>query len=109
MSVGQQLLQGLEPKRTGETINYAVDFANVLASGVTLSTAANWVATVKSGTDASPSSIVSGSASISGTKSVQAITAGTDGVVYYLKVSVTTSDSQTLEELVTLEVQDKES
>ena len=93
-----------------EIRNLAFDFQNLLASGVTLSTASDWVATVKSGTDATPSDIVSGSASISGTKSIQTIdaTAGEEGVTYWLRAVVTTSDSQTLSLIGTLTIDSAE-
>ena len=82
-------------KHTSETISQVFDFISLLAIGETLSTA-SVAATVYSGTDASPSSIISGSASISGTKVTQLITGGTLGVTYSLVCTVTTSASQTL-------------
>ena len=82
-------------KTTGETVNSTFDFTSRLALAETLSTA-SVTATTYSGTDASPSAIVSGSASISGAVVTQAITAGTEGVTYLLQCSVTTSASQTL-------------
>lgn len=85
----------LEPKQVGETRSYSVNFADVLPLAVTISTQAV-TATVLSGTDASPSSIISGSASASGATVTQKITAGTVGVIYTLLWTITTSDSQTL-------------
>lgn len=82
-------------KRASETVIETFDFASLLAVGETLSAAAV-TATVYSGTDSSPSSLISGSASISGTKVTQKITAGTAGVVYQLSCAVTTSTGQTL-------------
>lgn len=82
-------------KLVGETVLETFDFLSQLALGETLSTA-TVTAAVYSGTDASPSAIVSGSATISGTKVTQLITAGTLGVVYLLTCTVTTSLSQTL-------------
>lgn len=79
----------------GETIIETFDFTSRLALAETISTA-SVTAVTYSGTDASPSAIVSGSASISGTNVTQAITAGTEGVTYLLKCTVTTSASQTL-------------
>lgn len=84
------------PKITGTTIILKADFAALIDVGVTLS-APVVTATVYTGTDASPSSIISGSASVSGSIVSQKITAGTEGVVYALKWQVTTSDSQTLQ------------
>jgi hypothetical protein len=83
-------------KHASETISQVFDFISLLAIGETLSTA-SVAATVYSGTDASPSSIISGSASISGTKVTQLITGGTLGVTYTLVCTVTTSASQTLQ------------
>lgn len=85
----------LPPKLLGETVNEIFDFTSLLAVGETLSTAST-TASVYSGTDASPSSIINGSASISGAKVTQSITGGTLGVLYELLCTVTTSASQTL-------------
>jgi hypothetical protein len=95
-------------KRLNETVTLGFDFVNLLATGETLSTAVQWVAAVKEGTDATPSAIVSGAAAIVGTKAVQNITAGVDGVVYWLEGQVTTSAGQTLEGIGTLTIDDVE-
>lgn len=84
-----------QPKLVGETFLAKFDFASRLDVGVTISTAVV-TCTVYSGTDASPSSMISGADSTSGTIITQAITGGTLGVVYYLLCTITTSDSQTL-------------
>lgn len=85
----------LGAKRASEIRNEVFDFTSLLASGETLSTATT-TATVYSGTDASPSSVISGAASISGAKVTQKLTAGTLGVTYLITCTVTTSTSQTL-------------
>ena len=82
-------------KPSSETRTETFDFASRLAAGETLSTAATSCA-VYSGTDASPSAVISGSASIAGTAVAQKITGGTLGVTYLLTCSVTTSAGQTL-------------
>lgn len=82
-------------KRAGETRLLAFDFAPLLASGETLSTQ-SVAATVYTGTDASPSAIISGSASASGSVVSQKVTAGTAGNIYNLVCTVTTSAGQTL-------------
>ncbi len=82
-------------KYLGETVKVTFDFTSMLASGETISTQVV-VATVYSGTDATPSNIISGSASASGAVVTQAITGGTLGVTYELKCTITTSASQTL-------------
>lgn len=96
----------LAPIRSGETVSYSVDFGNVMGSGVTISTTPNWTISVKSGT---AGLAVSGSATSSGTKAVQKLTSGVDGSEYYVLASITTSDSQTLEQLCTLKCEDAES
>lgn len=85
----------LEGKSTGETQIVKFDFSSRLATSETISTQVV-TATTYSGTDASPSSIVSGSATASGAIVSQTITAGTLGVTYELLCSITTSLSQTL-------------
>ena len=85
----------LDPKLAAATEKYTFDFASNLASGETISTQ-SVTATVYSATDCSPSSIISGSASASGSVVTQAITAGTVGVIYELDCAITTSASQTL-------------
>lgn len=86
----------LAPKLAGETATYQFDFSSWLAVGETISTQ-SVAASVYSGTDASPSSIISGSASASGAVVSQKITAGTVGVIYQLLCTITTSAGQTLQ------------
>lgn len=83
------------PKLLGEIYNVSFDFTSRLISGETLSTQIV-AASVYSGTDASPSSLISGAASASGAVATQKITGGTVGVIYELKCTVTTSAGQTL-------------
>lgn len=83
------------PKYAGETKTITFDFTSDLASGETISTK-TCVATVYSGTDASPSSLINGAASNSGAIVSQSITAGTAGVIYLVTCTITTSASQTL-------------
>lgn len=83
------------PKLAGSTLTVTFDFISNLAVSETISTQVV-TCTVYSGTDASPSSMISGSATASGTIVSQVITAGTEGVMYYLKCTITTSASQTL-------------
>jgi len=82
-------------KLSGETKAYTFDFTSQLSASETISTQ-SVSAVVYSGTDASPSSIISGSASASGQKVTQKITAGTVGVTYLLTCTITTSTGQTL-------------
>lgn len=87
--------QEFPPKYTGSTELVKFDFTSDLASGETISTK-SVACTVYSGTDASPSSMVSGSATSSGAIVTQKITGGTVGVVYELLCTITTSLGQTL-------------
>lgn len=85
----------LPGKLLNETVIETFDFTSRLAASETISTAVT-TAAVYSGTDASPSSIISGSATISGQKVTQKIVAGTLGVTYLLTCTITTSLGQTL-------------
>jgi len=79
----------LRDKYEGETTPYKFDFSKDLDDGESLASAVV-TASVYSGTDASPSSIVSGAASISGNIVTQTITTGVPGVIYQLTCAVTT-------------------
>lgn len=97
---------GLQPqavKRVGETAPVTFDFTGSLAAGETISTQVV-AATVYSGTDASPSSIINGAATDSGAVVSQSITAGVAGVIYQLECTITTSLSKTLQQLSYLAV-----
>ena len=87
----------LPPMLVGAVQNIAFDFTSLLAAGETLSTQSA-TATVYSGTDANPSTLVSGSATASGAVVTQLITlAGKPaGTVYELLCTATTSAGQTL-------------
>lgn len=87
----------LPSKLAGETKTYTFDFTSDLGSA-TISTQ-SCTAAVFSGTDASPSSILSGSASASGAVVSQKITGGVEGVLYDVTCSITTSDGQTLQKV----------
>jgi len=92
-----------DAKLAGETIIETFDFTSRLGLSETISTAVT-TATTYSGTDATPSALISGSATISGKTVTQKITAGTLGVVYLLKCEITTSLSQTLDLMAFLPV-----
>ena len=85
----------LPNKLASETKTITFDFTSLLAIGETISTQ-TCTATVYSGVDASPSAIISGSASASGAIVSQKITAGTVGVIYSVACAITTSAGQTL-------------
>ena len=86
----------LQPKIAAETVSYTFDFSSRMGSTETISTKVT-TATVYSGTDASPSSIISGAATSSGQIVTQALTGGTLGVIYTVLCTITTSLSQTLQ------------
>lgn len=84
-----------DAKILGTNCKVVFDFSRFLAVGETISSATT-TATVYSGTDASPSSSISGSASISGGSVTQTITGGTVGVTYLLTCVGTSSLSQAM-------------
>lgn len=84
-----------EAKLATETAIETFDFTSRLAATETISSAST-TATVYSGTDASSSSVISGSATIAGQKITQKVTAGVEGVTYLLTCAITTSLGQTL-------------
>lgn len=86
----------LPPKSVGETRTYQFDFESSLAFGETISSQVV-TATVYSGEDATPSAIVDGAATASGSVVSQSITDGEEGVIYDLTCTVETSLSQTLQ------------
>ena len=88
-----------EPKYVAaiELLSPPFNFANHISSGETI-IAAQITASVYSGVDPSPSSILSGSAIIDGTKVNQMMRVGVVGCVYELLCSVLTSHNQTLQQ-----------
>jgi len=82
-------------KATGEKIPVVFDFASKLAVGETLSTlpAPTVAISVWSGVDASPTSVLSGSATVSGTKVSQVVTGGVAGCIYKITCTPVTSSS----------------
>ena len=92
-----------EPKISAGVEARLFDFTSQLAVGETLVTPTVTV-TVYSGVDASPLSMLSGSATVSGKQIRQLFTGGTAGVIYDLRCGVTTSAGQTLEQTAYLAV-----
>jgi len=86
----------LQPKQLGETQTYHFDFISRLATNETISSQ-SVAATVYSGVDPSPSSIISGAATASGTIVSQNITGGVAGTIYKLVCTAITSAGQTLQ------------
>ena len=86
--------EDFEPKTPGEQIKLVFNFASDSSSSVS---SASVSCAVFSGTDASPSSMVSGAAAVSGSTVTQLIVGGVAGVVYYLACTATMSDGQILQ------------
>lgn len=87
--------QEFQPKYAGATCLVVFNFTSDLASDETIDSAVVTCA-VYSGTDASPSSMISGADSTSGYLVSQLITGGTVGNVYELLCTIVTSLGQTL-------------
>ena len=87
----------LGSKPANETRKETFNFAAQLAIGETISTA-TVTSAVYSGTDAAPSAVISGAATISGVTVVQLLTGGIEGNVYLLTCSVSTSAGQVLKQ-----------
>lgn len=85
-----------EGKLLGETSTVQFSFLSRLGASETISSA-SIAASVYSGTDAAPSAIINGSASIGGSTVSQSITGGTLGVTYELLCTANTSLSQVLQ------------
>ena len=87
-------MKSWSPKDPAETYPIAFDFSAVLPTGETISSS-TWTATVVSGNDSSPSSILYGSPVITNGTVKQTVTGGNAGVTYQLKASITTSGGST--------------
>lgn len=85
----------LTPKQPTETRSVVFDFISSLGVAETISTQ-SVTATVWSGVDASPASVVSGAATATGTQVTQKLAGGVSGVIYKLVCTITTSLGQTL-------------
>lgn len=79
------------PKDPGETVFLAFDFSALMTTGLTLSTPV-CTAVTRSGTDAAPSAVLSGSPTITGSKLVQRVTGGVALATYAIKAQVDASD-----------------
>ncbi len=85
-------------KQPGETRQFSMDFASILGTSETISTAS---------VSGDPSGLTLGTPSISGTKVLFNIIGGTHAVRYRLQVTITTSASATLVGDGVLRVKDK--
>jgi hypothetical protein len=87
--------QDFQSKTPDETKLLTFDYSSDLGAGETISsTAVSCV--VWSGTDASPSSMISGSATTSGALVTQLFAGGLAGMIYLVRVLATTSLGQVL-------------
>tara|TARA_R110000868_G_scaffold40733_1_gene140278 strand:- start:1642 stop:1953 length:312 start_codon:yes stop_codon:yes gene_type:complete len=77
-------------KITTENEQFTFDYSPVLGTTETILSATCTVE-VKEGTDPTPSAILVGSPSISGSQVAQRISGGLDGVIYRLQMTATTS------------------
>lgn len=85
----------LPNKYVADQVQYQFDFTSVFPFGETISTA-SVASAVFSGTDGSPSSMISGAASFSTDRIVrQNIIGGVAGVIYVLTATVTTNNGRT--------------
>lgn len=82
-------------KLTGETLPVRVNFLSQLAAGEAV-TAVVCTATVLSGTDATPSAILSGSGTLAANVFTQILTAGVAGTTYLLTFTATTNSTNYL-------------
>lgn len=97
-------IQTFYPKMPGETLNLALDFANLMGAGVSLQAPVAVAITVRDGVDPAVSGMANGAAQIVGTYVVQSVTAGVADVDYTFTATVATSDGQTLEGIAMLPV-----
>lgn len=86
-----------DPKLTAAVEWFVMDFERQMAVGE-LITGAGCTASVLSGTDATPSAILSGPPTYAGTLVQQKLTGGVADVLYQLTFTATTSNGQTLAE-----------
>lgn len=84
----------LPSKLATETIQLEFPFVVPVTADINSGAVA---ASVYSGTDALPSSIITGGASVSGDSLLQKVTGGTAGVIYQLIATATLSDGQILQ------------
>jgi len=85
------------PKTPADQEFFAFDYARRLGTGETIASAV-WTASVVEGTDGNPSALISGTATVSGSRVSQKIIGGTADVQYCLVCTATTSRPQILVE-----------
>ncbi len=85
-----------DPANTTESEIFSIDFTNELSTGETILSVSSTTLTVFQGTDADPSSHLSGSSSVSGAIVSQRVANLTTGVTYTLAFTVLTTLSNTI-------------
>lgn len=95
------------PKDPDETIYYGLDFAALLNTGETISSATVSIRATQ-GTDPAPAAMLSGAPILDGATVKHLVTGGVAGCVYQLSVSVVTSAGQTFIEAAPLKVLEKD-
>lgn len=83
----------LPSKLVGESLHLYMDFASFIEVGETISSAVT-TATVYRGTDATPSAVISGAVSISGTIVTQKVIGGVAGVLYTIACTATINNGE---------------
>ena len=86
-------VEAFDEKQVDEDVILSFDYTKQLAAGETISTAV-FSATVVKSTDATPSNIISGAATISGAVCSQLVIDGVDGVKYLIKGIARTSQAR---------------
>lgn len=100
------MIIGTVQKQPGETFIIGMDFKNRLGIGETLSTPTVTSKNMATGAD-STATLLSGAASISGTQVLQRVApAGNSGERHNVQFRVTTSATNTLEDEITIWIQD---
>lgn len=87
------LVDRFENKLAPEKLVLAFAFGEELDAGESLTAVQSAVVTVLSGTDATPSDLLNGSAAIVGTDVLVPVKAGVGGVDYRLRIVVATSNA----------------
>jgi hypothetical protein len=85
-----QSINFIDSKTPGEVIPIVFKFENIVSS---ISAVSSVSVTLVSGTDGSPSSIISGTATFSGTSVTQAIQNGVDGCIYLIVCNITSGSN----------------
>ena len=83
----------INAKTASATEDAVFDFANQYVAGETVSSG-SVTAVVYSGTDATPSAVLSGAGVASGTKFTQKVVSGVEGVAYLLTCTTTSSSGK---------------